>query len=88
MSSGYEKCECSTEERKLFMNLPRVLGQLASGEELEGEGDLEREADQLVNRTSHLFQHLYFEADETLVFLYGTALVFKSFVEDVASGDG
>jgi hypothetical protein len=88
MSSGYEKGEYSAEKRKLPMNLPRVLGQLASGEELDGEGDLEREADQLVNRTPHPLQHLYFEADETLVFLYGTALVFKSFVENVASGDG
>jgi hypothetical protein len=90
MSPDYEDDEYSAEEREIQLSetLPGVLGQLAGGEEPDGEVDLEQEADNLVHRKSHPFTYRSLNANGDLVFLYGIALVFKSLVEDVAEGDG
>ena len=80
---------------QLAQTMSGVLGQLAGGKEPAGDVDLEQEADNLVHckffytHLSMFFNTFMFRrADENAVFLYGTALVFKSFVKNVADGEG
>lgn len=87
----------STKEIHVSGSLPEVLGQLAGGEEPDGEVSLEQEADNLVNCEFFtaavlielcLCSNMLMEHDSNIVFLYGTALMFKSVVDEVAHNDG
>ena len=88
---------CETEESE-SSNIFKLFGELTGGKVPEGDLSPEQEAENLVQSKSshHSLFALGFHCDlhssvaESLVivFLYGTALVFKSYVGEVAMGDG